>query len=139
MFHERLFEDEIVAVTAHDDPLTAFRTVSIEQLARRRLFLESKSSPNCQRLIERFESKNLEPIVELYCANNTLSIGMALAAREVALVPKIALKSVGGALGYRRIDDGVTRSLAFCCPGYISDDPAVAAFRNAVRECFKQL
>jgi len=138
-FHETVFNDELVAVVHETDPLAAYDAVSINDLSRRKLFLESQGSPNCQLLLDRFRNHGVSPDVELFCANNSLAIRMALAARHVAVIPEVVARSSPEVRQYLPIVDGVARTLRFCCPTYILDEPYIEAFRRAVHSCFKQI
>lgn len=136
-FHESVFRDQLVAVVQSTDPLNMLNEVSIDDLSRRKLFLESQQSPNCQRLLDRFREEEVAPEPELHCSNNSLAIRIALASGHVAVVPEIVARTSPEVHQYLPIVNGVSRSIRFCCPNYILKEPFIALFRRAVHNSFK--
>lgn len=137
LFHERVVTDQLVAVVQDADTLASRDSLTVQDLSGRRLFLESQRSPNCLRLLQRFREERLAPVVELFCSNNSLAIRMALSAGHVAVVPEIVARTSRDVHKYLPIVDGVSRSLLFCCPKFLVDEPLIAAFRNAVHTSFR--
>lgn len=138
LFHEEFALDRLVAVVGDDDPLACQENTTISDLSRRQLFVESQSSPNCQRLIQRFQEQGTPPDIELFCSNSSLAIRMALAAGHVAVIPEIVASTSGEKSATVPIVDGVMRSLRFCCPEYTLSDPVTTAFRNVVHDVFRR-
>ena len=137
LFHEEVARDRLVAVVQKSDPLAVEESVTIDNLSQRRLFLESQSSPNCQRLIRCFQEQGKTPDIELFCSNSSLAIRMALAAGHVAVIPEVVALTTREDVAIVPIVDGVSRSLRFCCPEYILSDPVTSAFRQVVHEAFR--
>ena len=137
-FHEEFAFDRLVAVVSNNDPLASAGTTTISDLSQRRLFLESQNSPNCQRLMQRFQEQETPPNIELFCSNSSLAIRMAITAGHVAVVPEIATLTSKQEQVTVPIVDGVSRSLRFCCPEFILSDPVTTAFRHVVHEVFRQ-
>jgi DNA-binding transcriptional LysR family regulator len=135
-FHEQIVSDRLVAVVRASDPLATEDEISLNTLSQRRLFLESQTSPNCRRLLERFRQEGLKPDIELFCPNNSLAIRMALTAGHVAVVPEVVARTSQEATRLLPLTDGVSRSLHFCCPSYVREEPIIAAFRAAVHRAF---
>jgi DNA-binding transcriptional LysR family regulator len=138
LFHEEFALDRLVAVVGKNDPLVSAGTTTISDLSQRHLFLESQSSPNCQRLIQRFQEQGTPPDIELFCSNSSLAIRMALAAGHVAVIPEIVALTSREESVTVPIVDGVSRSLRFCCPEYTLSDPVTTAFRHVVHDAFRQ-
>lgn len=137
-FHEEFAFDRLVAVVSNNDPLASAGTTTISDLSQRRLFLESQNSPNCQRLMQRFQEQETPPNIELFCSNSSLAIRMAITAGHVAVVPEIATLTSKQEQVTVPIVDGVSRSLRFCCPEFTLSDPVTTAFRQVVHEVFRQ-
>lgn len=138
LFHEEFATDRLVAVVGKNDPLVSVGTTTISDLSQRHLFLESQSSPNCQRLIQRFQEQGRPPNIELFCSNSSLAIRMAVAAGHVAVIPEIVALASREKPVTVPIVDGVSRSLRFCCPEYTLSDPVTTAFRRVVHDVFRR-
>lgn len=138
LFHEEFATDRLVAVVGKNDPLVSVGTTTINDLSQRHLFLESQSSPNCQRLIQRFQEQGRPPNIELFCSNSSLAIRMAVAAGHVAVIPEIVALTSREKPVAVPIVDGVSRSLRFCCPEYTLSDPVTTAFRRVVHDVFRR-
>lgn len=127
-----LFEEDIVAVVAHDHPLAAKASISLSELAGQELLLPLHDNPLYGHIAQSFEAARLPLRVGLEVGSSTLVSALAGAGVGVALVPATVVSDQTNRSVRKPIDGMAPRGVALTTRSSHQLSRAGAAIRSII-------